>query len=255
MKKNSKGQMSQLSELLPVSKKEKRFLHIKSIFVVLILDYFFYQSVIAILPLSYVGYKYFRIEEKLLKEKKKEEAKEQFKEMLLLVSNGQRAGYSVENAFLASYPEMKELYGEGSAICKMLKMIQTAKENKKSLAEVWYAIGEATKISEITEFSKVYGISHQKSGNVARVMEKTAEIIVDKIVTEKEVTVLLSAKRLEQRIMNVMPFFIMLYIMVTSPGYFDGLYHTPVGALLMSICMAVYLLAYNATLKIVDINV
>lgn len=255
MKKNLKRKAKDLPELLPVSKKERHSIYIKSICVVLVLDYFFYRSVVALVPLSYIGYKYFLMEEKNLKSKKREEAKEQFKEMLILVSNGQRAGYSAENAFLKSYPELKELYGEDSAICKMLRMIRTAKENKKSLSEVWYAIGERTKIHEITEFSKVYDISRQKSGNVAGVMEKTAEIIVEKIVTEKEISVLISAKRLEQRIMNVMPFFIMIYIAVTSPGYFTDLYHAPEGVLIMSICMMVYLGAYSASMKIVDIKI
>lgn len=255
MKKNSKRKKQDLSELLAVSKKERHLLYIKSICVVLVLDYFFYQSFAALVPLSYIGYKFFLMEEKHLKDKKREEAKEQFKEMLILVSNSQRAGYSAENAFLTSYPEMKELYGENSEICKMLRMIRTAKENKKSLAEVWYVIGERTKIQEITEFSKVYDISRQKSGNVAGVMEKTAEIIVDKIVTEKEITIMLSAKRLEQRIMNVMPFFIMFYITITSPGYFADLYHGPEGVLIMSICMVVYLAAYSASMKIVDIKI
>ena len=58
------------------------------------------------------------MEKKELLHQKKEEAREQFKDMLLLVVAGQKAGYSVENAFLKSYEDMNSLYGKDSSICK-----------------------------------------------------------------------------------------------------------------------------------------
>lgn len=254
MKRSLEYQDAESVGLLPVSHKEKSFLVIKSILVTLALDYFFYQSFWALLPLSYIGYRYFKSEQIFLQKKKKEEAGEQFKEMLLLVSKSQKAGYSVDNAFISCVPEMQELYGKESSICKMLRMICSAWENRQSLSEVWERIGDMTEISEIREFAGIYEIAQKKSGNVAGVMEKTAEIIAGKIETEKEIAVLLSAKRLEQRIMNVMPFLIMLYMMVTSPGYFDSLYHTPAGIFVMSVCLGIYLAAYVASLRIVDIK-
>lgn len=254
MKRSLGYRKSDPAELLSISNKEKHFLYIKSIFVTLALDYFFYRSFLAVLPLSYIGFQYFRLEEILLEEKKREEAREQFKEMLLLVSKGQKAGYSADNAFLSCFPEMQELYGPESSICKMLQMIRTAKDNRKSLPETWQRIGNMIQISEMQEFAGIYEIAQKKSGNVAGAMEKTAEIIACKMETEKEIAVLLSAKRLEQKIMNLMPFFIVLYMVVTSPGYFDGLYHTPAGVLIMTVCLGIYLAAYRASLKIVDIR-
>lgn len=247
-------QDSDRSKLLCITQKEKYFLYCKTILVVVILDYFFFRSLPALLPLSYIGMRYFRSERKLLTDQKREQVREQFKEMLLLVSKGQKAGYSADNAFLAAYPEMLELYGAESSICQMLQMVRIARENRKPIPAVWNRIGEITEIREIAEFASIYCISHEKSGNVAGVMEKTAEIIASKIETEKEIRVLFSAKRLEQRIMNVMPFFIMLYMTLTSPGYFDRLYHTPVGLMIMSVCLGIYLAAYRVSWKIADIR-
>ena len=254
MKRSIGYRESEKWELMPVSSKEKYFRVIKSIFVVLALDYFFYQSLWTLLPLSYIGFRYWKSERAYLFEKKKEEAREQFKEMLLLVSKGQKAGYSADNAFLSCMPEMRELYGKESSICKMLQIVCSARENRQSLPAAWKKIGDVTEITEIREFAGIYEIAQKKSGNVSGAMEKTAEIIAGKIETEKEIVVLLSAKRLEQRIMNLMPFAIMLYMMVTSPGYFDGLYHTPLGVIVMSVCLGIYLAAYAVSLKMVDIR-
>ena len=254
MRRNIDYRESEKRKLLSVRPDEKYLLVFKSIFMILVLDFFFYQSFWALIPLSYIGFCYFKSEQNYLLEKKKEEAREQFKEMLLLVSRGQKAGYSADNAFLYCTPEMQELYGKESSICKMLQMIARAFENRQSLPAIWQRIGEITDITEIREFAGIYEIAQKKSGNVSGAMEKTAEIIAGKMETEKEITVLLSAKRLEQRIMNLMPFFIMLYMMVTSPGYFDGLYHTPAGTIIMSICLGIYMAAYAVSLHIVNIR-
>lgn len=254
MKKSLRYKMIDPMIFLPVTEREKWTLAIKSALVIVLLDYFFYRSLIAVILLLPVGIKYFQLEKEALIRKKQEEAKEQFKELLLLVSGGQKAGYSADNAFLSSYGEMQNLYGEESSICRMLKAIRIAKENRRSLAEVWYEIGEKTGIREICEFADIYGIAYQRSGNVADIMERTAGVIVEKMDTEKEIAVLLGAKRLEQKIMNAMPFLIMLYIMITSPGYFSKLYHTITGVIIMSICLAIYLLSYRASLKIIAIS-
>lgn len=243
------------NDLLPIAATEKRFLVMKSILIVLLLDYFFYQSFWALIPLSAIGYKYYCMEEKVLFRNKKEQAREQFKELLLLVSAGQKAGFSAENAFISSYSDMKALYGRDSSVCRMINILKSGRENNIPFPKLWKQIGSKLEITEIREFAQIYEISHESSGNMASVMEKTAAIIIHKIETEKEIAVLLSARKLEQRIMNVMPFLIMLYIGLTSPGYFEGLYHSFSGILVMSACLLVYLGAYALSEKIVAIEI
>lgn len=238
--------------LLPLCPAEKRMLAIKSFLAVFLLNYFFYRSIWAFIPLSAVGILYYRMEEGTLRRKKKESAREQFKELMLLVSTGQRAGFSAENAFLSSYRDMQALYGKDSSICRMLQILRSGRENNIAFSKLWKQIGERIDIAEIKEFAQVYEISQESSGNTASVMEKTADIIVHKIETEKEIAVLLSEKRLEQKIMNLMPFFIMLYISVTSPDYFSGLYRCLGGVLLMSAALGIYLLAYMLSVRIVS---
>lgn len=222
---------------------------------VLILDYFFYQSVWALLPLSGIGFAYYKMEKKALYRKKKETVREQFKELMLLAATGQKAGYSAENAFLSSYQDMQALFGRDSSICRMICILKSGRENKISFPDLWKQMGSQLGITEIIEFAQVYEISQKSSGNMAAVMEKTANIIIHKIETEKEIAVLLSARILEQKIMNGMPFGIMLYISVTSPGYFKGLYHSPAGIFIMSFCLFIYLSAYVLSVRMMSIEI
>lgn len=255
MKNILKKQVCEEEELLPYKPGEKRILIGKSIGIVLILNYFFYQSLWALFPLSCIGMMYYKMEKRYLYQKKKEQMREQFKELMLLVSTGQKAGYSAENAFIASYDDMKALYGRDSSICRMIRIFRSGRKNNIPFTSLWKQAGQKLNIVEISEFAGVYEISQKSSGNMAEVMEKTAGIIVHKLETEKEIRVILSARRMEQKIMNVMPFLIMLYVGITSPGYFSGLYHSVTGILVMSICLMIYLGAYILSVRIVSIEI
>ena len=54
-------------------------------------------------------------------------------------------------------------------------------------------------------------------------------------------TVLIAEKKLELRMMEVMPFFILIYLGITSVGYFDVLYEGIPGRVFMTVCLAVYI--------------
>lgn len=241
--------------LITLTGKEKILLLIKAFLVVCIINYFFYRELWTLFPLCFIGAGYHRIEKELLLFQKRGEAREQFKELMLLVSTGQKAGYSAENAFLSSYHDMRNLYGAESPVCKMLKILQTGRENNIDFCILWHQIGNQTQIAEIQEFASVYEISGKSSGNVAAVMEKTAGIIIRKLETEKEIEVLLCARKLEQKIMNTMPVLIIFYINITSPGYFDGLYHCLGGRIIMTICLAIYTGAYILSQKMIPTKI
>lgn len=242
-------------KFISVSRSEKLFLCGKSVAAVLLIDYCFYQSIIAILPLTILGFLFYRMERKELLHRKKEAVRQQFKEMLLLTVTGQKAGYSVENAFLKSNEDMENLYGKDSGICQMLRELQIGLQNGCKAADLWKSIGEEIDIVEIREFASVFTIAKESGGNMTVIMERTAENIENRADTQKEIETLLSARKLEQRIMNVMPFFLILYINVTSSGYFDGFYHSFQGVAIMTVCLMVYLGAYLMGVKITVIKV
>lgn len=66
-----KGPDGNADKFIPVTFNEKRRLVLKSILVVLVLDYFFYRSLLAVIPLSALGCFYFQRERKILLHKKK----------------------------------------------------------------------------------------------------------------------------------------------------------------------------------------
>lgn len=205
------------------------------------------------IPTGIFGVLLYREEKKELLRKEKQELRQQFKELLYLASAGQKAGYSVENAFMGSYGDLRSLYGEKSKICLLLKKMSVGLENHIPMTELWKRAGKEYDVTEIADFAKVFEIAKESGGNMTEILENTAEVIGNKAETKKEIDTMLSARRLEQKIMNVMPITLILYVDLTSPGYFDRMYHSPVGICIMSAALAVYIIAYLWGRRISDI--
>ena len=80
-------------------------------------------------------------------------------------------------------------------------------------------------------------------------------VIEQKTETDKEIQLMISAKKLEQKIMNMVPFLIIFYVSSTSKGFFDVLYHNLVGVVIMTVCLGFYAAAYLMSKRMVEIEV
>lgn len=255
MWKSSKRQDLQGKGFLFISGGEKAVMMLKSIGITAVVNYCFYRMWTAFFLLLPLGFGYYQKQKKERMHRKQEELRQQFKELLYLTVAGQKAGYSVENAFLKSYEDMAGLYGEESGICRILRYLQSGLSNHVPASDLWKSIGEISGIAEIKEFAEVFVIAKGSGGNMTAVMERTAGAIGSRAETQKEIETLLSAGKLEQKIMNAMPFLLILYIEVTSPGYFNGLYHSIHGIAVMTSCLLVYLSAYIWGMKLVSVEI
>lgn len=209
--------------------------------VVGILAYFFYRSAWAIIPLSVVGAAFFRKLGHKKAERAREELAGQFKECILSVAASLKAGYAVENAFLESGADMLLLFGESSMIYHELEVIRRGLVINITLEEQLSDLAERSGCQEIAQFAQVFSIAKRNGGNVTEIIAMAAELIGCRAAARQEIRTLLSGRRMEQNIMKLMPFGILFYVGVSSPGYFDVLYHNWQGASAMTVCLAIYL--------------
>lgn len=228
---------------------------IMGIGIMVALAFFFYRSVWALPALIPVYWLYQKEAAKTCRQKRQKETAVQFKDTILAVCANQKAGYSVENAFKQSYQDMMLLYGKESIICKELYTILVGLSNNLTLEKLLYDFGKRSQVEEINEFAEVFAAAKRNGGNLTEVIEKSVWVMEGKIETENEIQVLISARKLEQKIMNVVPFGILLYVSATSKGFFDVLYHNPMGVVIMTVCLVVYLVAVLLSRRIVNIEV
>ncbi|MCM1563888.1 MAG: type II secretion system F family protein [Clostridium sp.] len=216
----------------------------KASLVVAALAYFFYRSVWAVIPLAAVGVLFFHKERDRKVKAFGEELNLQFKECLLCVATLLKAGYAVENAFVESRKDMKLLYGEESSIYMELEGIRRGLVINITLEELLADLAERSTGDDIPQFASVFAIAKRNGGNLSEIIQTTASLISRKMDAKQEIRTQLSGRQMEQTIMKLMPFGILLYIGCSNPGYFDPLYHNGQGILIMTVCLGVYIGAY-----------
>lgn len=222
---------------------------------VLIFSIVFYHSWIAIIVLSPLIPIYLQKKKNELCEKEKTELNEQFKEAILAVSVNLRAGYSIENSFREAYRDVAVMFGKESNISKELFHIVKGLDNNVLLETLLFDLAKRSHIDNILDFAEIFQIAKRSGGDMNTIIQSSVLTICDKIEVKKEIQTLLCAKQLEQKIMNLVPILIILYIQSTSPGFFDPLYHNIMGIIIMSICLVLYGIAYKMARKITTIQV
>lgn len=216
----------------------------KAIVLVAFLSYFFYRSPWASIPLSVVGMMYVVLLKRKRSKKCREELTLQFKECILSVSAGLKAGYAVENAFLESREEILLLFGEDSMMYKELELIRRGLVINITLEEQLTDFALRSGCEEIRQFAEIFSIAKRSGGSIPEIIRDSAELIGQKIDAKQEMLALLSGRQMEQNIMKLMPFGILLYIGCGYPKYFDMLYHNLQGVVIMTLCLVIYLAAY-----------
>lgn len=214
---------------------------LKGILLLMTAAYFFYGSLKATVFLSPILILYVKSQNKKKNEERRERLTEEFKETLILIGECMEAGYSMENSFLESYSVMKERYGNKSdMVCELYLIKQSLKVNIK-IEDLLVDLAARSGIEDIHDFAVVFSQAKTGGGNMGYIMKKTIGILREKIEIKRELYIMLSGKKYENRIMSAVPIGIIAYISVTSKGFFDVMYGNITGIVIMSGCLIAYI--------------
>lgn len=220
-----------------------------------IIAFFFYRSIIAFGIMFLFIPVYFKIVRKERKEAVKKKLADEFSETLLCVSANMMAGYSPENAFCESYKDIVMFYGDKSLMAGEILWIKKGLSVNRTLEDLISELSERSDIDDIRNFAEVFSAAKRNGGNLKDALSDTAGTVREKLRVEKEIDVIISEKLFELRVMEVVPFLILIYIGSTSKGYFDVLYNNVTGVLIMSAGLLVYAASIVLGRKIIKIEV
>ena len=220
--------------------------------IICIVAYFFYRSIVAVIILM-PGIWFYRKERiKQARKKRKLVLEQQFKETLLAVQTNLQSGHSIENAFLESYKYVIEVYGKDCDMVTELQWIKKGISNGISMEHMLLDLGKRCPESSLEDFANIYSIACRSGGGWTQVIVKIVTSISRRMELKQEIETIIHGKKLESRVMCIVPFFIIFYMDITSKGYFDILYHNPAGVFIMTVCMGVYLFAFVLAEKITE---
>lgn len=232
---------------LPISAAEV----VKAVCVAGFFAYFFYRSVPAVLPMLIPGVLFIKMEREKAAKSRENRLKQQFGECILSVGGAVKAGYAAENAFVESMRDMEMMYGEDSAILEELAQIKGGLENHLTLERLLQEMGQRTRLKEIQEFAEIFAITKRNGGSLSQIIQMTAHNIRTGVTMEEEIQTMLASRRLEQKVMNLTPFLLVLYLQMTTPGYFDLFFQDFTGRIIMTAFMIWYMAAYGLSERII----
>jgi len=227
---------------------------LEGIIIVLAAAYIFYENVLMsfiLSPYVYIHYRQ-RIKERIVHDKKN--FKKKFKDGIIAVSFALNVGYSIENAFGQAVDELTLMYGGDSDIVVKFKHIVIRLGQNENLEDILDDFAEESKVEDIMYFAEIFRYA-KRSGDLMAVIKNTAQIIQQKEEVMSEVDTIISGKKMEQRVMSLIPAVIVIYLKVTAKEFIQPLYGNIAGIIIMTVCLGVYVISDMWAKRIVNIEV
>lgn len=220
-----------------------------------LLSFTFYRSFAAFLLMAPAGLAFPVYERKRLKERRLQLLADQFKESMVVLAGALSAGYSVENALAVSCDELVLMYGRDGLIVHEFSYIIQQMRTNRAVEWLFQDFAERSGVEDIQNFAEVFVAAKRSGGNLGEIMRHAAEVIRDKMQVKEEIRTMTASRQFEQKIMNLIPFFIVFYVECSSPGFFDQMYGTMMGRILMTVCLGLYAISFLLARRILNIEV
>ncbi len=215
----------------------------------------FYRSVYGMFLLPFICFIYTGDFRKRRLCARKEQLLSEFADAMQAVSAALLAGYSMENAWKEAQREVQKLRGEDACMVLELRQMNAAVGMNEPIERVLEEFAGRSGCAEIESFAEIFAFAKRSGGDFPGIIRNTVWKLTESVEVEREIASVLAGKRLEGRIMNGMPLFMLAYLNFTSGDFLDPLYGNPVGILVMSGALLGYFAALKLSERILDIHV
>jgi tight adherence protein B len=189
------------------------------------------------------------------KAKRLEALSGQFLDAMRAVSAALLGGYSMENALKEAQKEIALLHGNKSNMYRELEEMNQSVQLCVPIEKLFADFGARSGVEEISNFAEVFAFAKRSGGDLVKIIETTTEHMRLKKETEQEIMVAVASRKLEQKIMDVVPLFILAYLRISSGDYLDIMYGNPFGVLVMTGCLLAYAASVFLSEKLLAIYV
>lgn len=215
----------------------------------------FYRSWWAVPMLLPVGVLWFFHSLREERRRKLDNGRSSFRDGMRSISAALSAGYSPENAIREAAAELVQLYGERDEVVREFNLMVQKLNMNRPVEIVLAEAAEELGLEDLRSFAEVFGVARRSGGQLVAIIGDTVEVMEEKQTTEAEVATMLSGKQFEQQILTVFPLGLIAYLNLSASDFFQVLYTTVMGRVVMTVCLAVYLSAVGLSWKIGRIKV
>lgn len=240
---------------LDISKRAYLAAFVRGCLLIACISYLFYGTFLGAILLSPYLIRYMKSWEKQMVRKKKQAFRLQFKEAIQSLSAALNVGYSVENAMREVFRDLQLLYQQEERILQEFRYMIRQLEMNLPVESVLREFASRTQDEEVGLFVTVFALAKRTGGDLISVIRSASSQISEKIDVEREIQVMLSAKKLEFQIMSLVPFMMVGYLKLCFPDFLKVLYGNWLGFIFMTVCLLIYAGAYEVGKHMVEIEV
>ncbi len=227
----------------------------EGIVIVCVAAYIFYANILMAFILSPYVYLHYKQRKKERVKKDNDEFCRKFRDGIMSVSFALNVGYSIENAFIQAVEELELIYGRDSDITIKFRYIVVRLGQNENIEDIFMDFAEESKVEDIIYFAEIFRYAKRSGGDLISIIRNTTQIIQQKEEVLSEIDTIISGKRMEQRVMSIIPAAIVVYLKLTAAEFIQPLYGNVYGAVIMTVCLIVYVIADMWAKRIVNIEV
>ncbi|WP_066713917.1 type II secretion system F family protein [Clostridium sp. Marseille-P299] len=227
----------------------------KGVILCCVVGFIFYRSLLGIIILLPYVYFYTKEQKNKYMILRKQRLSIGFRDGIRCILAALEAGYSLENAMGEAITDLKLMYNDETEIIKEFLHIQRQVKNNVTIEEAMEQFALRSGIEDIESFAEVLLTAKRTGGDIVKVIRTTSNAISDKLEVKREIITMITAKQFEVTILKVIPFGIILYLWLGSPGFLDPLYHNLFGIVFMTIILVLYIFINKVANNITNIEI
>lgn len=223
---------------------------------IFVIGYIFYRKIWLAMILTPLALKFPSIRTKDIIKSRKNKLTLQFKDMLYSLSSVVGSGVSIENSIDCVLDDMIMQYGEeGAFIVEELRLMKQKLSLSVTIEEVFRDFAERSGVVDIQTFSNIFEVANRTGGDIIKITRQTSSVISDKIEVKMEMDTMLSGKKMEQKILTIIPIGLVYMLTVSSGDFMDPLFDTYAGNIVSTVALIIMAIGYSWSKHITDIQV
>lgn len=236
--------------------KQQLYIWIKGAFIGGILIVLFYNSILGFFVLLPYLPVYYKREREGERKKEQQVLRKEFEQIISLFTKGLELGYSLEHCVETATEEYERMVEEKDSFM-LLYLRQFLKKMQMNIPiqQIFEQFAKESGLEEAESFAQIIDTARKTGGNLPAILRRTTEAMIEKEQVQEEIITMMSAKRMEQKVMTAMPIGILAYMRITSAGYMEPLYHNVIGVVVATVGLFLIAISIVWTEKIISIDI
>lgn len=155
-----------------------------------------------------------------------------------------RAGYAAENAIEECRQDLIRSTGVRSDLVQELSFMKKQLLVNVPLEKLFADLGERSGQEAVQNFAEVFAIGKRSGGNLEEILSLTFMHLRQQMEMQKDIEAETASRRMELKVMSLVPWGMLLYLELTSPSYMEVLFTTTAGRITATAALLLYMGAF-----------